>query len=88
MTTRSQPCRGFLGHRGGHGLEKVDPRRIRGADALVVDFFASWEIGAHWSLVAGLENAFDETIETRKTSDGLTYVGNPRLWTLGARYTF
>lgn len=65
-----------------------DLNTIQLADALVVDLFVGWEIGRQWSIVAGLENAFDETIETRKTSDGLTYVGNPRLWTLGARYTF
>jgi outer membrane receptor protein involved in Fe transport len=68
--------------------QEDDLNSVELASAFTVDLFCGFRVNETWEVYASLENAFDETVETRKTSDGLTFVGAPRLWSVGVRAEF
>lgn len=58
------------------------------APYVVADAFAGWRMTQNVELFASISNLFDRTVETGKRADGLTNVGAPRQWLLGARFTW
>lgn len=64
-----------------------DLNRRRLAPFSTLDASLRVVLGRGFDLIASVENAFDETIETGRTSGGLVAVGMPRLAHLGLRWT-
>ena len=65
-----------------------DANRIELADYFTADVFIGWKVTDSLSATFALENIFDETIETRKTASGLTFVGAPRTLSASIRLEF
>ncbi|MCB0347095.1 MAG: hypothetical protein KDD66_18385, partial [Bdellovibrionales bacterium] len=54
----------------------------------VLNAFAAIPISKHVEIFARAENILDTEIETGKTADGVTSVGNPFLFSAGVRGSF
>ena len=65
-----------------------DANRIELGSFITADLFAGYRISEKITATVAVENIFDETIETRRTADGLTFIGPPRTFTASVRVEF
>ncbi|MDX2143485.1 MAG: TonB-dependent receptor [Rhodospirillaceae bacterium] len=66
--------------------DDLNARALRGY--AVVDVSGEWRLTEAVGVVAGLENAFDRTVEAGRSADGLITVASPRTFTIGLRAGF
>lgn len=72
----------------GESYENLENSLSFGGDAAAVDLVASYQLTPNASLGLAIQNAFDETLETGISSDGLVTIDAPRTATLSVDWTF
>ena len=53
-----------------------------------IDLSITYTIALGWQARAAVENVFDTEVETGKSADGVVSIGEPRLFTVGVRWTY